>query len=220
VNKIARSKKSSGEYLALLAVKHDVDADELFHALLSAGEIGESKCDHLSVECRGKKNGKVIFMISEGSEVVAQLPISEQFLSRQGNPIRSHMTTGLAREYSNRQVDSDRSWSIQDLRVGMKRVNLKAEVLEVSEPRRLVTRYGNNACLAKALVSDGTGEIKICLWNESVDAVSEGDTVQVGNARVTVFKGEKQLSLGKTGTLEVIENPASDVADGMVVAEP
>ncbi len=192
-------------------MKHNVDADELFQALLSAGETGQAKCDHLSVECRGKKNGKVIFLVTDGSEVVAQLPVSEQFLSREGNPIMNHMSSGLALEYSNRQVDSDRLWSIQDLRVGMKRVNLKAEVLKVSKPRHLVTRYGNNACLAKALVTDGTGEIKICLWNETVDAVSEGDMVQVGNARVTAFRGEKQLSLGKTGTLEVIENPASEV---------
>jgi replication factor A1 len=217
--KRTRSKKSAGEYLALLAVKHNVDADELFQALLSAGENGESKCEHLSVECRGKKNDKLIFLVTDGSEVVAQLPVPEQFLLRQGNPIRSHMTTGLAHEYSTRQADSDRSWSIQDLRVGMRRVNLKAEVVEVSQPRHLVTRFGNNACLAKALVTDGTGEIKLCLWNDNVDAVSAGDTVQVGNARVTAFKGEKQLSLGKTGTLEVLENPPAEVADGLIVAQ-
>jgi replication factor A1 len=176
-------------------------------------------CDHLSVECRSKRNGRIIFLVTEGSEVVAQLSVPEKFLLRQGNPIRSYMTRGLARKYSAEKADSAHSWSIQDLRVGMRRVNLKAEVLEVSKPRRIVTRFGNNVRLAKALITDGTGEIKLCLWNEKGDAVSAGDTVQIENARVTAFRGEKQLSLGKKGTLEVVENPAAEVTNGLLVAE-
>jgi replication factor A1 len=59
--------------------------------------------------------------------------------------------------------------------------------------------------LAKAVIADGTGEIKLCLWNEQIDAVSAGDTVQIENARTSTFRGERQLSLGKNGTLSNVE---------------
>jgi replication factor A1 len=77
--------------------------------------------------------------------------------------------------------------------------------LEVTQPKHVVTRYGNNASVAKALIADETGKIKLCLWNEQIDSVAAGDTVQIENARTSAFRGERQLSLGKKGTLNNIE---------------
>jgi replication factor A1 len=89
----------------------------------------------------------------------------------------------------------------------MNNVKGAAKVLEVTEPKLVVTRYGNNARLAKAVIADETGKIKLCLWNEQIDGVSAGDTVQIENARVSMFSGERQISLGKKGTLNNIEDP-------------
>ena len=55
----------------------------------------------------------------------------------------------------------------------------------------------------KASIADETGTIKLCLWNGQIGSVSVGDTVQIENARVSAFGGEKQMSLEKTGTLNV-----------------
>ena len=200
-----KRKKSSGEYLAYISAKHDVDSDALFCALLSAGENKKSRCGDLSIECRGKVKDKVIFLITKDSEVVAQMPVSEEFLSQEGNPLRNFMETDLVRKQANRKAKLPASYSIGDLRHGMNHVNLKAKVLEVTKPKQVFTRYGNYATLAKAVIADGTGEIKLCLWNEQIDAVSAGDTVQIENARTSTFRGERQLSLGKNGTLSNVE---------------
>jgi replication factor A1 len=200
-----KRKKSSGEYLAYISAKHDVDSDALFCALLSAGENKKSRCGDLSIECRGKVKGKVFFLITKDSEVVAQLPVSEEFLSQEGNPLRNFMESDMVRKHITKKAKLPTSYSIGDLRHGMNHVTLKAKVLEVTKPKQVFTRYGNYATLAKAVIADGTGEIKLCLWNEQIDAVSAGDTVQIENARTSTFKGEKQLSLGKTGTLSNIE---------------
>jgi replication factor A1 len=200
-----KRKKSAGEYLAFLSAKYDVDSDALFCALLSAGENGKARCGDLSIECRGKTIGKLIFLIKKGTEVVAQLPVSESFLAHEGNPIRNFMEADLVRKHTARKNKSPASYLIENLRAGMNNINLKAKVLEVTEPRQVFTRYGNYASLAKAVVADGTGEIKLCLWNDQIDAVSAGDTVQIENARISTFKGERQLSLGKKGTLNNIE---------------
>lgn len=97
------------------------------------------------------------------------------------------------------------------MRAGMSHVNLKAKVLEVTQPKQVFTRYGNYASLAKAVIEDGTGQIKLCLWNDQIDAVSPGTTVQIENARTSTFKGERQLSLGKTGTVSNIKNFEEDM---------
>ena len=200
-----RRKKSAGEYLACLSARYEVDPDALFCALLSAGENRESRCGNLSIECRGKTKGKIIFLITEDSEVVAQFPVSERFLLQQGNPIRNFMETERVRKHIAKRNRSAASRSIRDLRAGMNNISLKAKVLEVTQPKHVVTRYGNLASLAKALIADETGKIKLCLWNEQIDSVAAGDTVQIENARTSTFRGERQLSLGKKGTLNNIE---------------
>ena len=200
-----RRKKSAGEYLACLSVKYEVYPDALFCALLSAGENRKSRCGNLSIECRGKTKGKIIFLITEDSGVIAQFPVSENFLAQQGNPIRNFMETDRVRKHIVKKNRSAASRSIRDLRAGMSHVSLKAKVLEVTQPKHVVTRYGNLASLAKALIADETGKIKLCLWNEQIGAVAAGDTVQIENARTSTFKGERQLSLGKKGTVNNIE---------------
>jgi replication factor A1 len=179
--------------------------------LLSAGENQKSRCGILSIECRGKIKDKIIFLITENSRVVAQLSVSQSFLTKEGNPIRTFMGTDMVRKHEAKKSRSPTSYSIQDLRAGMSHVNLKAKVLEVTQPKQVFTRYGNYASLAKAVIEDGTGQIKLCLWNDQIDAVSPGTTVQIENARTSTFKGERQLSLGKTGTVINIKNFEEDI---------
>ena len=201
-----KRKKTSGEYLAFISAKYEVNPDEFFCALLSAGENQKSSCGSLSIECRGKVKDKIIFLITENSQIVAQLSVSEDFLKKEGNPIRPFMETDLVRKHEARKIRTPASYSIQDLRAGMNHVSLKAKVLEVTQPKQVFTRYGNYASLAKAVIEDNTGQIKLCLWNDQIDAVSAGTTVQIENARTSTFKGERQLSLGKTGTVSNIKH--------------
>jgi ssDNA-binding replication factor A large subunit len=94
----------------------------------------------------------------------------------------------------------------------MKHVNLKAKILKVAEPRRVITRYGNYASVAKAVIGDETGTINLCLWNEQIGSVSVGNTVQIENARASLFRGERQLSVGLRGQLNNVEDIISQSA--------
>ena len=75
-----RKKKSVGEYLAFLSVKYEVNPEEFLYALRLAEEHQESRCEKLSIRCRGKIKNNFIFLIKRESEVVAQFPIGEEFL--------------------------------------------------------------------------------------------------------------------------------------------
>ena len=198
-----RQKKSVGEYLAFLSVKYEVDPEGFLRALRLAEEHKKSRCAPLSIQCRGKVKNKFIFLIKKESEVVAQFPISEEFLFNKGNHLRDFMDNDKIHKYIAKKAKTATANSIKDLRTGMRHVSLKAKILEVAEPKHVFTRYGNHASVAKASIGDETGTIKLCLWNGQIDSVSAGDTVQIENARVFAFKGERQMSLERTGALNV-----------------
>ena len=206
-----RHKRSIGEYLAFLSVKYQVDPEKFLDALRLAEEQGKSDCGHLLIECRGKVNEKQIFLMRNDSGVIAQFRV-EDFLLESGNSLRNFMDTDMIRKHLFKKRKAAHCNFIRDLRSGMNHVNLKARILEVAAPRRVVTRYGNYANVAKALIADETGTIKLCLWNEQIQSVSVGDTIQIGNARASTFKGERQLTLGIKGVLSTAEGIESQIA--------
>jgi len=201
-----RNKVSAGEYLALLSIKYEVDPDKLFYALISAEENQKSKCEKLSIECRGKTRDKDIFLIMEDSRVVAQFPIPKEFLLERNNPVKNFMKTDMIRRHLDKKNKRSHSLPIRDLRTGMSQVSLKAKVMEIPRPKSVFTRFGNYASVTNALIADETGTIKLCLWNEQINSISVGDTIQIENARTSTFRSERQLSIGKNGTLSNIEN--------------
>jgi replication factor A1 len=140
-------------------------------------------------------------LITKGAKVVAQLPIPEEFLSKQGNSIKEFKETVMLQKRLIKKNNRPRFFQIRDLRVGMKKVNLKAKVVEIATPTIVFTRFGNYASVANALLADETGTIKLCLWNEQIDAISVGDIVQIENASTSTFRGERQLRIGKNGIL-------------------
>jgi replication factor A1 len=202
-----RSRLYPSEYLALLTIKYEVDADKFFNALISAWENRKSVCSNLSIECRIKQKHKAIFLITQGTKVVAQFKIPEEFLSKQKNPIKDARKSYMDSRYAPNKTKTTQPLQIKDLRVGMKKVNLEAKVIEISKPKFVVTRFGNHASVANALVTDNTGKIKLCLWNDQINTISTGDTIQIQNARISTYKDEKQMRIGKNGTLHTTQTP-------------
>ena len=93
---------------------------------------------------------------------------------------------------------------INELRNGMKRVNVEAKVIEKSDQREVTSRFKDETYkVATAIIADETGSIKLTLWNEQINQVNVNDTIKVENGYVTSFKGEIQLNIGKYGTLTV-----------------
>ncbi|MBI3413244.1 MAG: hypothetical protein HY051_04145 [Candidatus Aenigmarchaeota archaeon] len=94
--------------------------------------------------------------------------------------------------------------NISELASGMKDVSLTAKVAEKNEPREVQTRFGRRL-VADVMVKDKTGSIKLSLWEKQIDAVKEGDEVEIAGAYVTEWRGSLQLSIPKTGKLTVVD---------------
>jgi len=193
-----------GEYLAVLSVKFNIDSGKLFQALVSAKEREKVMCDPLTIKCRGKNRGGRIFLIMNSAVVVAQIVISESFLSEKTNPISRFKDCERIRSYlAKKAACTFKLSTVSDLIVGMNRINLAGQVLELDEPKSLHSRWGANCVVANAVIGDDTGTVKLVLWGGQADFVSVGDKVQIVNARMRAFKGEKQLQVGRDGAVKV-----------------
>jgi replication factor A1 len=195
------------DQLAFLSAKHNVYPSELFQALIQAKENGKSVCENLTIEYRGNINDQAIFLVQKDGNVVAQFRVSEATLSKNDVSFDNWMDTSRIRKEIAKQTPSPSHFKIEDLRVGMKKVNVNAEVLETSEPAKVHTQFRDNALVSNALIGDDTGKIMLCLWDQQVNTVSVGNCIEIKNAHVATFKGEKQLRLGKNGTIRILENP-------------
>lgn len=199
-----RNKISIAEYLYFLSVKYDVSLDRLFKGIALARENEEAACGKLSIQCRQKAKDHEVFLITNGYQVVTQFCIPKWFLDH------PNQIEGLKRNHLFRRVsepeDSENPKHISDLKCGMKRVSLRARILDVPKAVLVFTRFGEYARVSNALIADETGTIKLCLWNEKINLVSVDSVIQIENASVTKFRGENQLRLGKNGRLNVVEN--------------
>ena len=92
---------------------------------------------------------------------------------------------------------------ISELQAGQGSVNIEAEVKSI-EPARTFNKFGRELKVANALISDDSGEIKLTLWNQDIEKIAVGKKIKITNGFVNEFQGEKQLTPGKFGKLEVI----------------
>lgn len=199
------------EYLVELATKHGISTREFFKAIVGAWENGKALCSGLNIQCRVKKRDCAIFLITEGCTVIAQFPIQEYVL-KETNPLKGfdyvqERVKHAAKMKERRSLESHHT-QIGDLKPGMKRISLRARVIEISKPKSVLTRFFDYVVFANATLVDETGRINLALWNRRINMVSINDMVQIENANVIMFRGEKQLRTGRNGRLKVVEaNP-------------
>jgi len=107
-------------------------------------------------------------------------------------------------EKPRRVVNEDALLNIHDLKPGMDHVNLMAEVLNVSEPKQIITGTGVEHSILEVEVRDKTGSIALVLWNERILPLKVGDTLQIENGFVSSFKGKWRINVGKYGDAKKI----------------
>jgi ssDNA-binding replication factor A large subunit len=147
-------------------------------------------------------------MFSVEGEWLAQADISNDSVEMLRNPPNQflpYIDLIQEREDSNK-LDAKGERSISDLSLGLKGVCFKAVVVKKSDVRAVTSRDGIPLLVCSLTLSDGTGEIPLAVWNSQIGTISEGDRVEVRNARVRSFRGQIQLSLRRrTGSLTVLE---------------
>ncbi len=91
---------------------------------------------------------------------------------------------------------------ISELQIGQGKADVEGEIVEVGEAKTF-NKFGKDLRVANATIKDDSGEVTLTLWNEDIEKVKKGDKVKVSNGYVNQFNGEKQLTSGKFGQIEV-----------------
>lgn len=94
---------------------------------------------------------------------------------------------------------------ISEVKQGMSNVAVEGKIIDISEPRQVNTRYGPRR-VADAVIEDDSGQIKLSLWENQINAVAIGDTVAISGAYVTTFRDEPQLNIPRAGKIEVVDS--------------
>ena len=90
--------------------------------------------------------------------------------------------------------------AINTLKDGDKKVSVTAKVAGVETPRKTAEHI-----VQDVTIQDGSGMIKLVLWDDDVGKAIAGSTVKVENGYVSSYKGTLQLNVGKFGKLTVTQ---------------
>lgn len=193
-------------YLIWISKKYNLDTHKFFEAFLDAWAHEKSSCKDMSIECRQKTENEGVFLVTQNQKVVTQLRLTK--------PTLEHMTEIDLEKIPWKESDvvskinkmKPIDIKIKDVNSEVKWVNLKAKVVQKPIARTVYSRFGNNPLgLSTSTISDDTGSLKMPLWNNQINMVSIGDTIQIENGRIRTFRGELQVSVGKAGKLKVIK---------------
>jgi replication factor A1 len=191
------------EYIDQISIKRDLDLESLFDSFFEALEGQKSKCGNLLIECREKTIDYAIFLVTEGSNVVAQFSFPIHVLQDE-DFMRSFISTKKLRPKKIGRIKVQNP-SIRELKMGMKGINLVGRVIEISKSNTVFGRLGEPKKVANAVLKDETGVIQLPLWDQQIDTVGLGDLVQIDKAYVGYFRGKLQLRVRKSNQIKVIK---------------
>jgi replication factor A1 len=101
---------------------------------------------------------------------------------------------------------------VETLTPNSRGVNTIVKVVSKSEVRSVTGRDYSVRRVADALVGDETGSLYMTLWDDKIDAINEGATLNITNGYINLFKGNMRLNIGKYGSYELVEeSPITDV---------
>lgn len=76
------------------------------------------------------------------------------------------------------------------------------KITSKEEPREV---RGGSLRVCNLIGEDDTGKVTVTLWNEDIDKVKEGDTIKITKGWSQIYNDNMQVSAGRFGALEVIE---------------
>ena len=193
-------------YLIGVSKKYGLDTRRFLMCFPHAWTHEKSSHNGMSIQLRQKTKDNGVFLVTQDQKVIAQLHLSQKLLKYLPEVDPTSFPFIEFTPASRMETLERSDLQIKDIDARFRCVNLKVKVVGKSIPRYVFSRFGDALTLSTATISDGTGSMRMSLWNAEIDRVSIGDTVQIENGQVRPFRGELQVSLGRKGRLQVLEN--------------
>jgi replication factor A1 len=112
-------------------------------------------------------------------------------------------------------ITNKRHFKIKDIKDGLKKVDLTARIVRISEIKEFERKNKEKGRVCNLILTDGSGEIRLPLWDKQVGVVEEGkikegDVITIKNAfsKENSFSGI-EIRLPKLGRIEKIDDDES-----------
>jgi len=182
-----------------------VDPGQLVDAIVEAGENTVSHCRSLKITLRAVNQDSATFLITKEENVVWQCPVNLESI-RNPDLLKNHIQNILSSDPTERER-YQKMQQIDNLRFGMKGIDVTAKIVEVPPIKQVFSRWGSQCYVSNVMIADETGSIRLSLWNGQADKVRVGDEVELTNCYVSQFAGQPQLRLRrKRSTMSVINH--------------
>jgi len=189
--------------IVLISKKYGLDPKLLIDGLTEAWRNKIYQYGSLRISCREIKHDFATFLLTKEDKVVSQFPLKMELLKDPDfskNLVRNVPISSYARINP-----LPRERRIGELRFGMKKVDVVARIVEIPPKRLVTTEFGNQLYVSNVRIADGTGSIRLSLWDGQIEEVHVGDEVKVENCYVACFAGEPQLRIGRNSRLSVVQ---------------
>lgn len=93
---------------------------------------------------------------------------------------------------------------ISELKTGMNNINIKAKIVELKEPREIMTKFGTMTTLTEITLEDDSGSIKLTLWGKQSEGIENDQEVEITGGFTKEFREELQLGIGRNGSIKVV----------------
>ena len=98
---------------------------------------------------------------------------------------------------------------VDELTPRTSRINMPVKVLSLDEPRSM----DNGTMICEGLVGDETGTVIMSFWNDEIEEIDNGMTIELKDARANLVRGYLRLSLGKHGSMKSSKNKLESIKD-------
>lgn len=192
------------ESIILIAGKYDLDPELLIDALVEAWSYETSHLRNLKITCREVNQDSATFLVTEGEKAVFQFPITLEILNKP-EYLKDQVQYFPPPHRAQRKLEGNQR-KIDQLSYGMRGVDVKVKIIEIPPALHVQTRFGNTAHVSNVKVADETGSIRLTLWNDQINKIHVGDTVEIKNCYIAKYRKERRLRIGRKGTLTIIDD--------------
>jgi len=97
------------------------------------------------------------------------------------------------------------SLKVSELKPRSAVAEITLEIVSKGEVREFANERGSGKVCSTAAKDEAGEEVTLSLWNEQIDQFKEGQKVKIENGWCSEFQGQKQVSTGKFGKMEIVE---------------
>ena len=92
---------------------------------------------------------------------------------------------------------------------------MPVKILSLEEPRSM----DNGTVICEGLVGDETGTVIMSFWNDECEAVENGLTIDLKDARANLVRGHMRISLGKHGSMKKAKSALETIKESINLSD-